>query len=159
VKKMLLVPVAAGLMLTGCSMHEGSQNEVGGTAVGAIGGGTLGGLIGGTATNSTAGAVAGIGIGAILGSIIGNRVGASMDRADQAAMQRASNQSISNDQRASWDNSQSNGHSGWVETIDRYRDDYNRPCVVQRHHIYVKGRERVVDQTMCRINGRWTPLK
>ncbi len=157
--KFLLVPVAAGLMISGCSVNSGNQNEAAGTGIGAIGGATLGGLVGGTASNSTAGAIAGAGIGAMLGGIVGNRVGASMDRADQAAMERASRQSLSQDSRATWTSTGSSGNTGWVETIDRYRDDYNRSCVVQRHHIYINDRERVVDQTMCNIRGRWTPMR
>jgi len=146
----IMIVVALGLVLSGCSGASKSDN---GLAIGAITGGLIGSTVG-----RGRGRVATAVVGAFIGGVVGSEIGRSLDRQDRLMAQRAEYDALErgrSGERTPWKNPET-GRYGEVIPQSPYKRG-SLDCRDYTHTIYIDGRPEQLRGTACRNpDGTWS---
>lgn len=148
----VIAPLAAALLVAGCSGDGQITKQDTGLAVGALAGGILGNQVG-----SGSGKVLATVAGAVIGGIVGSEIGRSMDQQDKILAQQAELQALERGQTGAavpWRNPD-NGRYGEVVPSKPYRRGPS-DCRDYTHTVYIDGRPQTMRGTACRnSDGTW----
>lgn len=143
-RKYVIVPVAAALLLSGC---DPTKQDVG-TLIGA---GT--GAFVGTHVGSGKGQLAAVAIGTLLGGYIGGNIGQQMDDLDRYKANETLEKTPTGKSTA-WNNPDTGNH--YKMTPTRTYNNGSGPCRDYTTEAVIDGRSEVVHGTACReSDGSW----
>jgi len=151
------VPLAVGVLLSGCSNGQGGVDHEGtGLVLGSLAGGIVGNQIGkgrqGTALATVAGAV--------VGGIVGSQIGKNLDERDRRYAQEAEYDALERGQSGvsrEWRDPDT-GHYGEIVPSRPYKRGV-ADCRDYTHTIYIDGRPQQMRGTACRNpDGTWASV-